>query len=325
MKIIEQGYKIIEEADQVKKIELAARTCYKSESNITSESADKMVKNLIKSKHLAMLEHGSVILEMGDESYLYILKLLSILTECLNHPTMLRATSQGRFIISGNFRAWYEFLNGCVMYGLQIPSGLVDTLTSYRPIFDEFQEHSYTLPGFEDIEDISTTQKLTSSEEAIHRDITVKFVTDRGVSHEIVRHRIASFAQESTRYCNYAKDKFGNELTFIKPVNLFGNAYQIWEDAMRDIETSYMDMITAGTTPEIARGVLPNSIKTEIVMTANIGEWQHFFKLRTAGVTGKPHPQIEALTRPLLIDMHDIFPRSFNGVFDLTFGGLCDA
>ena len=153
-----------------------------------------------------------------------------------------------------------------------------------------------------------------------HCVISVKFIVDRGVSHELVRHRVASFAQESTRYCNYSKDKFGNELTFIKPCfwehfsdNIEDNfALGEWEAAMADAEKHYFKLIENGATPEQARTVLPNSIKTEVVMTANLREWRHFFKLRALGITGKPHPQMLEVTVPLLAEFKTLIPVVFD-------------
>ena len=145
-----------------------------------------------------------------------------------------------------------------------------------------------------------------------HDSITVKFVVDRGVSHEIVRHRLASFAQESTRYCNYAKEKFGNEITVIEPCFWDKNSenYELWVHSMESAERAYFSFLLA--TPEKARAVLPNSLKTELVMTANLREWRHFFKLRAANTTGKAHPQMLEVTRPLL----DKFKRLIPVVFD---------
>ena len=117
-----------------------------------------------------------------------------------------------------------------------------------------------------------------------HSRLTVKFICDRGVTHELVRHRIASYSQESTRYCNYCKDKFGNELTFIRPYFWDNDAekFAIWSDAMQAAENAYNALIAAGARPEEARSVLPNSLKTEIVVTMNLRQWRHFFELRTS-------------------------------------------
>lgn len=146
-----------------------------------------------------------------------------------------------------------------------------------------------------------------------HGSISVKFICDRGVSHELVRHRLASFGQESTRYCNYSKDKFGGELTFIKPYFFAdeGEEYQIWADAMHDDEMAYLCLIDMGRTPQEARSVLPNSIKTEVVMTANYREWRHFFNLRACRATGPAHPQMEEITVPLLLELNDRIPVIF--------------
>ena len=140
-----------------------------------------------------------------------------------------------------------------------------------------------------------------------HVSITVKFVTDRGISHEIVRHRLASYAQESTRYCNYSQDKFGHELTFIIPDFLeYGSeGFKLWKDEMKQVEKTYFAMLEAGHTPQEARSVLPNSLKTELVMTANLREWRAFFKLRAANSTGAAHPQMLEITRPLLDDLKE--------------------
>lgn len=149
-----------------------------------------------------------------------------------------------------------------------------------------------------------------------HVSITVKFVTDRGISHEIVRHRLASYAQESTRYCNYSQDKFGHELTFIIPDFLeYGSeGFKLWKDEMKQVEKTYFAMLEAGHTPQEARSVLPNSLKTELVMTANLREWRAFFKLRAANSTGAAHPQMLEITRPLLDDLKTMIPVVFDDI-----------
>ena len=159
---------------------------------------------------------------------------------------------------------------------------------------------------------------IRSGHEAMleHYSFTVKFICDRGVSHELVRHRIASFAQESSRYCCYAKDKFGKELTFINPCfwEPDSDNYARWFHEMDEAEKTYLAMIEDGATPEQARDILPTSIKTEIVMTANLREWRHFFKLRAEGVTGKPHPQMLEITIPLLKELKQKVPVVFDDI-----------
>lgn len=149
-----------------------------------------------------------------------------------------------------------------------------------------------------------------------HSSLTIRFICDRGVSHELVRHRLASFAQESTRYCNYSHDKFGNELTFIKPcfLNEDSVAFTDWNIAMKRAESAYFLMLEHGCSPQEARSVLPNSIKTEVVMTANYREWRHFFKLRAARETGPAHPQMEEITIPLLKELKTLIPVVFDDI-----------
>lgn len=146
-----------------------------------------------------------------------------------------------------------------------------------------------------------------------HESITVRFVCDRGVSHEIVRHRLASYSQESTRYCNYSNDRFRNEITFIKPCFLEEGtvAYKQWSLAMAFAGKEYFALLDCGCTPQEARSVLPNSVKTELVMTANLREWRHFLKLRTAKAA---HPQMRELTVPLLHEMQERIPVVFDDI-----------
>lgn len=151
-----------------------------------------------------------------------------------------------------------------------------------------------------------------------HGSITVRIICDRGISHELVRHRLASFSQESTRYCNYSKDGFGHEIAVIDiasgfKYNLLANEsdrikYAIWINAMKDAERSYFDMINAGATPQEARSVLPNSLKTEVVVTANPREWLHIFRLRTSP---QAHPQIREIMIPMQAEFAKYWPSIF--------------
>jgi len=160
---------------------------------------------------------------------------------------------------------------------------------------------------------------LNSGHESVieHEKVSVKFICDRGISHEIVRHRIASYSQESTRYCNYFKDKFGNELTFIRPYfwNDDTQQYNIWLETMQMIEQNYNRLIQLGAKAEQARSILPNSLKTEIIATMNLRQWRHFFKLRTAP---NAHPQMREISIPLLNEMKNIIPVVFDDIQYLT-------
>jgi len=146
-----------------------------------------------------------------------------------------------------------------------------------------------------------------------HEKITVRIICDRGVTHEIVRHRIASYSQESTRYCNYSQDKFDNELTFIKPCfwEEGSEPYSIWMNQMKIAEDAYIALIGCGAKPEQARSILPNSLKTELIVTMNLREWRHFFKLRTSP---KAHPQMREVSIPLFQRMRELLPVIFDDI-----------
>jgi len=144
-----------------------------------------------------------------------------------------------------------------------------------------------------------------------HAYATVSIITDRGVSHELVRHRLAAYSQESTRYCNYGKDRFDNEIRVIRPVYFteWDRAYFLWEKACMEAENIYMSMLEQGANAQEARAVLPNSLKTEIIMTANFREWKHIFNLRCAQAA---HPQMRAL----MTNLRDQFRKEFPVIFD---------
>lgn len=186
--------------DLYEQIELAGRTCYKSESNINSGSAERFIKNILSRGHEAVIEHGA---------------------------------------------------------------------------------------------------------------ITVRFICDRGVSHEIVRHRIASYCQESTRYCNYSRESFGEEITVVAPTNIHKgtDAYEIWANAIRQAEDAYFELLEGGCTPQEARAVLPNSLKTEVVVTMNPREWRHFFKLRCSTAA---HPDMRVLASMAL----EMFAANWPALFE---------
>ena len=146
-----------------------------------------------------------------------------------------------------------------------------------------------------------------------HASVTVKFICDRGVTHEMVRHRMASYAQESTRYCNYSQGKFGSEITVIEPCFLEEGTPQhyVWYTSCLESERSYNSLIKMGCTPQEARSILPISLKTEIVVKMNLREWLHFFNLRVVGTTGAPHPQIKEVAFMALEKFAQELPEVF--------------
>lgn len=312
MKLIKPSFEIWDQPAGLegvcKQIEKVGRVCYKSEDKITEDSAKPFVDRMIKSGHGAMLEHGTVYLHIKGIDRTDITKYL------YNKYSKVVEGSLDHFYVTTNYRVLIE-------------NGWLDDL-----------------------------QYICEPTEYHERRVTVHFVCDRGVSHEFVRHRVFSFAQESTRYCNYSKDKFGNEITFIIPCwldipegeaywhdginyrvgvteeNIFGesvnpkawfnkksNCVEVHDyiQALDNAEKVYLRLMSAWEnrvidrryvtgfkgnpwTPQQARAVLPNALKTELVMTGFASDWNHFFDLRARGTTGAPHPQAKELAEPLM-------------------------
>ena len=275
MKLIKPSFNIIEQSVGLegiyKQIEAAGRTCYKSEDKITKDSASKFVERMVKSGHGAMLEHGTVYLKVTYKD-----------TDCVTLSMFYSHNKYSKVTHSEDNKTYY-------------------ITTNYRVLVEN--NH------------LGDFKYLCEPTEFHERRITVRFVCDRGVSHEFVRHRVFSFAQESTRYCNYSKDKFGNELTFIKPcwtnipegdygdifnpkepdITLAPNEYA-FIDILRISEKYYIGLTSNGWKAQEARAVLPNSLKTELVVTGFISDWQHFFGLRCDKAA---HPQARELAIPL--------------------------
>lgn len=298
-------------------IEKVGRTCYKSEDKITDVSAAKFVSNLIKRGHEAMIEHWNLIFQTDAESYEDIQNDWLILLHNGNVPTKDRLRPYLRFtdctedgysrcVISGNMRAWRDYIKACDEgFGL-IPYYLHTFIRNYPTFFPEYQNR--TLNPVEDdvLVPITVSDLVGDVEKGVHWDVTVKFICDRGVSHEIVRHRTASFAQESTRYCNYGLGKFDKCITVVEPqfikdhffedmaVSADAAVIQAWEDGCVRAEAAYFKLLELGCTPQEARSVLPNSLKTEIIVTMNRNNWKHFFDLRCAP---DAHPDIQVVAK----------------------------
>lgn len=281
MRMIDPSVSMITEKDPFKKIEKVGRTCYKSEDKITEDSARKFYKSLVNRKHTAMVEHVTFVFQTNQFVWERLLGCKYLNYTCDN----------GRYLISGNLRALNEF-------------GNVEILNALYNIEPELVYSDIPSVAYKKIKrtlipvDIDEIENLTENEFMNHAYFTFHFITDRGVTHEIVRHRPASYAQESTRYCNYAKSKFGGELTFIKPAHWDSLADHIklrYIHAWEVSEDEYALLISDGQTPQQARAVLPNALKTEIIMTACAKEYEHFFDLRSRGVTGAPHPDMKVV------------------------------
>jgi thymidylate synthase (FAD) len=274
MKLIESSVQIIEERDPYKMIELAGRTCYKSEDKITEDSAKEFVDRMIKLGHGAMLEHGTIYLRIRETVNGNVPPAMLYWRDCANQKYSKVYT---RLESDSPYSANYEVLYVTTNLRVLVENNRIDDL-EYQCEPTEYHE----------------------------RRITVKFICDRGISHEFVRHRVFSFAQESTRYCNYSKDKFGNELTFIRPSwSYFKNtSYKdagyfdgdVFESSLKKAESYYFKLIEKGWKPQQARQVLPNATKTELVMTGFESDWEGFFKLRCSGTA---HPDAQKLANEL--------------------------
>ena len=288
-------------------IEKVGRTCYKSEDKITEDSAAKFVGNLIKRGHEAMIEHWNLIFKVDFTYYAEMLSDIDVLLHSSSIPVKerlrpyLRFTDSVlpngdmRYLVSGNMRAWRDFTKACVEAMGYLPRYIHGLIKNYPLFFPEFQEHVPAVISNTILIPISANE-LIDAERDTHMDVTMKFVCDRGVSHEIVRHRVASFAQESTRYCNYSQDKFGKEITVIRPswCNEGDVKYNAWFCSCLRAEEDYFNLIDDGCTPQEARSVLPNSTKTEIIVTMNLAGWEHFFELRCAP---SAHPDMQEVAK----------------------------
>ena len=313
-------------------IEKVGRTCYKSEDKITDTSAVNFVKALAKNKHLAMLEHEYLYLFVVCPRFFHEFAHINKITSGYDIASM-RYFNINELFISGSFRSWIELFNKIRFGKIKVSSIFVYIYkllnNKYPEIFNdyyyylrdndvyEYKDEDGKIIRFR-YEDYYGNIKIISREEIENfcrehpeplnlLPHTIKFTCDRGVSHEFVRHRPASFAQESTRYCNYSHDKFGNEITFIKPpfwdLKVDGNG-DLWRYICEESEKMYFTMLKEGATPEQARSILPNSLKTELIITATEEEWQHIVNLRYHGTTGKPHPQMKEvmdIAYPLLV------------------------
>lgn len=308
MNIIKPSYKI-EERDELRGglhiIERAARTCYKTEDRITESSAEKMVRNLRQREHFAMLEHGDYIFQLQDYHLLdIVVNALRRLMESSGVVPLLTFTNIGeRPIISGNVRAWREFIatDSAAAYYF---TGAIDPIYIEDLVSPEDREPD---PRVQQIHYCDLRGKV---ERGVHLRQTVRFVIDRGVSHEFVRHRVMSFAQESTRYCDYSSERFGDEITVIEPSYLtnYTEPHGIWKRQCMSADVAYVHEKRLGLKPEEARAVLPTCTKTELVMTGTLRQWDHFFDMRARQTTGAAHPQAAEVAIPVMNEMAALFP-----------------
>lgn len=308
-----------EEMTPTQFIELIGRTCYKSTDKIADETDKTFVHGLCKSKHYAMIEHFWVhcIADMPYSDFMedlnyFATQILAVQGRDSDLVKHIQITGTGaktfiscpiRVVVEmidtqNNSREWdkrthFQWCLSCVRAYPDFFSGAEETILSTK--FEWLGENDF----IEKLQNYLWDKSITVRNREVmkHKTHTIKFVCDRGVSHELVRHRPCSFAQESQRYCNYSKNKFGGEVFFINPFfwseDKEGFRYLSWVKACEHSEEIYLELLANGATPQEARIVLPNSVKTEIIVTANETEWQHIVNLRYHGTTGAPHPQMK--------------------------------
>ena len=304
MNIVKPGF-IIEERDELRGglaiIEKAARTCYKTEDKITEGSAERMVRMLIQRHHEAMLEHGDYIFLLEDYKILdnIAYSLRRLMEDGDDVPLLTFTNLNQRPIISGNVRAWRQLLAtrcGAAYYF----TGAIDQIYTADLVPEEERIDDPR------VKQIHYSDLYGNDEKRVHLRQTVRFTVDRGVTHEFVRHRVMSFAQESTRYVDYS----GAGIAVIEPCFLEEHTepYDLWKRQCMSADTAYTHEKRMGLKPEEARTVLPQSTKAELVMTGTLRQWDHFFDMRARQTTGKAHPQAAEVAIPLMNEMAARFP-----------------
>lgn len=302
MKLLDSSVRLVNIDNPFIKIEAVGRTCYKSSSEMTDKTAKKFFNNLASRRHSAMFEHAVFVFQVSETFYHRLLG-----HKYFNYSVEELADGSERFLVSANLRAINESQEPIL---LSLLGQCVDSDLVYIGGYETYHI-AESVCKLVDIDDIPDIQEHAYKK---HKHLTFHFICDRGVTHEIVRHRPASYAQESTRYCNYSKSQFGSELSFIKPAN-----YDNWKDTTRGhflsslvyAENAYLAMLEDGRTPQEARAVLPNALKTEIIMTANCEEFDHFFNLRSRGSTGAPHPDMKVVADKALA-LYEENTKQFN-------------
>ena len=293
-------------------IEKVGRVCYKSEDKIGEGTAEKFVNGLAKNNHWAILEHEYLYFYVAD--YNDMINFISrFIVPDGNSYSITKYLNISDFYISGSVRAWKEFFDNVhkisqvYEIGYDIYAWMHDEVNKLYPIlfplYNDWTykwEEDYLIKTLNRVEFVNhVIEHYTHPETVFHKCLpyTLKLTVDRGIMAEITRHRDASFAVTSTRFCNYSHGKFGREITVIEPSFFPKDSveYKVWKIHCEDCERSYMTLTDNGAKPEEARSILPNSLMTEVIITANEKEWQHILDLRWHGVTGRPHPQMEEI------------------------------
>lgn len=309
MRIIQPSAHILPKDNIIlRHVERCGRIAYKSEDAITATSCLNFIERIIESGHESVLEHGNHIFSTNEAGYNALKEVYqatdfdSKWAKTKGYSARLRFSNiEHNHIVSGHIRAWRDFIRVARHDGLEIPQWVQNALHGRA----EFGDLDLVFKdSYEVFRPIFDKKDLTADEQFIHWTETVHFICSRAISHELVRHRTLSPTQESQRYCNYSKGKFGGEITFIEPLwterdlGLFGS----WYKSMANAEYDYLFGLENGLQAQESREHLPNSTKTELVMTGTIGDWIHFFGLREAP---DAHPEMRRLAIPLKSEFID--------------------
>ena len=313
MIVIPASFEILNDLDQQSmaiRIERCGRLCYKSEDKITESSAEPFIKGIIKHGHNSVMEMAALSLRVTFETE----SLATQLFQTLPKYIFVDRPEKKEFLLTGTVRAFREqYMNHS---NVKMVKAITAYLAEQHPLFffDLVPKRGWVPQSGVIAEKLSLAEvdNLPADLLAKHRYIAVKFITNRAVTHEIVRHRPCTFLQESQRYCRYSDSKFGNQVTFIKPMffNEGSEEYGLWEKAMQETEKIYLKLLETSS-PQAARTVLPNSCKTELIVYANLLEWFHIFRLRTSKAA---EPSMREVMIPLLGEFQKKFPAVFAGL-----------
>lgn len=312
MKIMKPSAHIMSELDNMsipQRVEQAARICYKSENRISETSAGPFIQSLVRNGHHPCLEFSPVTLLVCGAYPVEISEFFFSQPKYL-HTTLPEADGDN-LIISGSIRAFKDLALSNPGHG--IASCCAEFLSGKHPDFFHGLSQDYHYPGYYRHITVEKVPLETLSDDIFperkkHRHVAVKFIVNRAVSHELCRHRPVAILMESQRYCRYSGDKFGNEVSFIKPMFFEEGTpeYKVWVGNMLLAEVAYLELLKAGQTPQAARTVLPNSCKTELIMQANLEEWEHILNLRCPSAA---EPSMREIMIPLEQEFSGLFGR----------------
>lgn len=310
MRIIAPSFTILDDLDRqslATRIEFCGRICYKSEHRIEPGSAIPFVRKMADHGHNSVLEMGVVTLAVACDTA----ETITALFFCQPRFLQIDRLGDHRLLISGSIRAFREMF----VFHPQDPISTAIAVFLHRRhpyFFDTLLSGDQAIPAGIAIEkwELAEVEGLAPEQQARHRYVAVKFIVNRAVTHELVRHRPCAFLQESQRYCRYADDKFGNEVTFIKPLFFAEDSeeYAVWKQSMEAMERQYLKLIETSSA-QAARTVLPNSCKTEIIVYANLEEWRHILSLRTSRAA---EPSMREVMIPLGEELQRRYPAIFS-------------